>query len=258
MLFGFVDSDAGSLACTRLGQGNILLVPVHGWACRRSHWAGQLPLLAQFGEVLAADLPGHGDSIASPPATPTVAGLASTLTGVIEAEQAGREVVLIGHSMGGAVALEAARQLSSVRAVVLVDTFVIPYGDLPEEQAAGIEQAFSDDFVSAMKNLVESNTCDDLPDAIGAQLHHDMAAADTRWALPLWHDLLRWQPDEALRHSGGRIHAINGCTIPEVARARCAPHVSEVVIPEAKHFPQLETSASFNARLREVLQHITG
>lgn len=256
MFFERIDSDVGSLACTHLGQGKTLMVPVHGWTCRRSHWAGQLPLLASFGEVLALDLPGHGDSADSLPVTPTIAALARTLAGGVEAERKGRDVILLGHSMGGAVALEAARLLNGVKAVILVDTFVIPYGDLPESSAADIEQAFRADFVGAMQNLVNTNTREDLPPALRAQLHHDMASADTRWALPLWQDLLRWQPDAALRHSSGKIHAINGGLLPEVARARCAPHVKETVIAEAKHFPHLEMMNTFNTLLGEQLQKV--
>lgn len=256
MRFDRIHSDAGPLACTRLGHGDKLLVAVHGWACRRSHWAAQLSLLARCGEVLAPDLPGHGDSLGSPPSTPSVTGLAHTLAPVIDAERKGRQVILIGHSMGGAVALEAARLMEEVKAVVLVDTFVIPYGDLPEAAASEIEGAFRADFVGAMQNLVTSNTRDDLPAAVRAQLHHDMASADPGWALPLWHDLLRWQPDAALAHSGGRLHAINGGMLPEAARRRCAPYLRERVIPEARHFPQLDSTTVFNEVLADVLNNL--
>ena len=77
--FETFEVNGNHLAVTRCGSGGVLIVPVHGWTCRRSHWAAQLALLAEFGEVLAVDLPGHGDSAASPPDTPTVTGLASTL-----------------------------------------------------------------------------------------------------------------------------------------------------------------------------------
>lgn len=253
MKFETLEVNGNRLAVTRCGSGDVLLVAVHGWTCRRSHWAAQLSLLAGFGEVLAVDLPGHGGSATSPPVTPSVVGLAGTLAGLVKEHAGGRPVVLIGHSMGGAVTLEAARLLENVRSVVLVDTFVIPYGDLPEESARGIEQAFAADFVGAMQNLVDTNLHEIVPLAARAQLHHDMASADTTWALPLWSDLLRWQPDAALSHSRGRIVAINGGMIPDVARQRCQPFVTEHVLAEAKHFPQMEFTDAFNRQLQAVM-----
>lgn len=230
---------------------------VHGWACRRSHWAGQLSLLANFGEVLALDLPGHGDSAQIAPQTATIAGFAEELAALVAEQQGGREVILLGHSMGGAVTLEAARLLDKVRAVILIDTFVIPYGDLPEAMAEEIEQAFAADFVGAMQNLVDTNCREDLQAALKAQLHHDMASADTYWALPLWGDLLRWQPQDALAQSNTSLYAINGGLISDEARSRCAPYVEEAVLPDAKHFPQLEMPALFNSALEKIMRKVT-
>ena len=256
MKFERIDSQAGKLAVTREGSADVLLVPVHGWTCSRNQWAGQLALMAEFGEVLAVDLPGHGDSALTPPDDASVVGLAKVLAQLIEAERRGRPVILIGHSMGGAVALEAARLLDGQRSVVLIDTFVIPYGDLPEEQAAEIQGAFAADFVAAMANLVETNTRDDLSPVIRAMLHHDMARADTTWALPLWGDLLRWDPQPSLSQPGVAMHAINGGMISDAARERCAPCVEDVVMADAKHFPQLELPEQFNRHLRDVLARL--
>ena len=238
--FERIRSLSGELAATRVGTGGVMIVLVHGWTCRRSHWAGVLPMLKQYGEVLAVDLPGHGDSAGSPPASATVVGLAQELASIIS-QQGDRPVVLVGHSMGGAVALEAARLLDQATAVILVDTFVIPYGDLSEQQAQEIEQAFADDFVGAMQGLVDSNTREDIPLPLKAQLHHDM---------------LRWQPDAALSQPGVVIHAINGGMIPEPARQRCARYVTERVIAQAKHFPQLETPEEFEALLEQILKEV--
>lgn len=254
MNFERLTATSGSLAATRIGAGEFLIVLVHGWACRRSHWAGQLSLLSNFGEVLALDLPGHGDSAQTPPQDASIVGMAKELATLVAEQQSGREVILLGHSMGGAVTLEAARVLNKVRAVILIDTFVIPYGDLPEAMAEEIEQAFAADFVGAMQNLVDTNCREDLHAALKAQLHHDMASADTNWALPLWGDLLRWQPQDALAQSNIAIHAINGGLISDEARSRCAPYIEETVLADAKHFPQLEMPALFNSALEKVMR----
>jgi pimeloyl-ACP methyl ester carboxylesterase len=213
-----------------------------------------MPVLARWAEVLVPDLPGHGDSAVTVAVAPTVEGFAHALVEQIEPVRAGRPVILVGHSMGGAVALEAARHLDSVRAVVLVDTFVIPYGDLSEDTARSIERPFQEDFATAMQNLLDTSLHRDAPPALHAQLQQDCRHIDPIWALSLWSDLLRWQPQSALEHSSGRMFAINGSPIPESARRRLAPHCTEHVLPHARHFPQLEQPQAFNDLLVSMIE----
>ena len=114
---------------------------IHGWTCRSDDWAGTIDALKDHYRISALDLPGHGRSGAADFEDWTVSGMAKVVAKAVT-EMAGHPVVLVGHSMGGAVALEAARLLDRVAGVILVDTFVIPYGDLGEEQAKEIEQPF--------------------------------------------------------------------------------------------------------------------
>ncbi len=70
-----------------------------------------------FAGWVVPDLPGHGES--DRPADPnglTMAGMAAALAGLL-AQEGIREAVLVGHSMGGAVALALARQLRETGAV---------------------------------------------------------------------------------------------------------------------------------------------
>src|SRR5262245_66413592 len=85
------------------------VVFIHGAGCDHTVW--QLPArwLAWHGHaVLAVDLPGHGRS--EGPALAGVAEMAAWIGRVMDAaglERAG----IVGHSMGGAIALEAAAAL---------------------------------------------------------------------------------------------------------------------------------------------------
>lgn len=102
------------------GSGEPPLVLVHGFGCSRSDWRAVVARLAPRHTTVAVDLPGHG---ASPPpaAAPDMesygAGLAALLDGL-----ALPPAVLIGHSMGCRVVLEAARRVPERTAgVVLID-----------------------------------------------------------------------------------------------------------------------------------------
>jgi pimeloyl-ACP methyl ester carboxylesterase len=52
------------------------------------------------------------------------------------------------------------------------------------------------------------------------------------------------------------IHAINGALIPDSARERCAPFVTETIIPGAGHFLQMEDPSNFNLVLETVLARL--
>ena len=148
--------------------------------------------------------------------------------------------------------LEAAR-LKPVKAVVLVDTFVIPYGDLDEDTARQIETPFQENFVSGIANLVANNAGPDLSEQEKQKLEREMAAARQDVMLPLWSDLLRWSPEAAFSDIQCRIHAINGDLIGDAARARCAPRVTEWLQPGTWHFPQMEQPDIFAHTLAKVL-----
>lgn len=159
--------------------------------------------------------------------------------------------------MGGAVALEAARLLAeTVAGVVLVDTFAIDYGGLPPETVQAFAAPFADNFPAAMAWLVEQTSTAATPPALKDRLIREMGAADPAWALPVWYDLLGWNPQAAFAELHMPIHAINGALVPEAARERCAPFVTETVLPGAGHFLQMEDPARFNRALREVLNLI--
>lgn len=82
------------------------LLLVHGAGGDFLHWPPQLRRLAG-GDVYAVDLPGHGQSAG--PGRNTIAGYTAVLRAFIEA-LALPPLILAGHSMGGAIALDFALQ----------------------------------------------------------------------------------------------------------------------------------------------------
>lgn len=92
-----------------------LLVMLHGLGATGEVWRGVEALLPGVwsGGWLVLDLPGHGRSPWAP-----AYDFAAQAHAVSAMVPAGREVVLLGHSMGGMVALEVAAGLPSVRRVV--------------------------------------------------------------------------------------------------------------------------------------------
>jgi pimeloyl-ACP methyl ester carboxylesterase len=105
----------GDLRVLSGGDGDPLLLLLHGLGATGDVWAGWQSMLAERwpGRWLAPDLPGHGGSAPLPEYT--FDGLAAAVRPLVE--PGGRTVVL-GHSLGGVVGLALAAAGAPVAAVV--------------------------------------------------------------------------------------------------------------------------------------------
>lgn len=105
----FVDVPGARLHVVERGQGPALLL-VHGLAGQLSHFTyGIVDQLATQYRVVAVDRPGSGYSVRSSGASATLGAQADVLAALIDTLQLGRPVV-VGHSLGGAVALALAQR----------------------------------------------------------------------------------------------------------------------------------------------------
>ena len=129
------------------GGGENGIVLIHGGAAHARWWDHLAPMLAGNRRVVALDLSGHGDSGHRP--AYTLAGWAREVMAVAAASFAGPPIV-IGHSMGGMVALHVAAEFGSQLAgTVVIDT---PVRSLtPEEAASRSQLAFSPRAVYATR-----------------------------------------------------------------------------------------------------------
>src|SRR5205809_6121444 len=96
----------GGLSFVEAGSGGRSLVFIHGWCCNRSHMRGLFRHFAVSYRVLSPDLPGHGDTpLGDVPLT--FAGFLRALAQFCT-EHDLRDAVLVGHSMGGVLAVHTA------------------------------------------------------------------------------------------------------------------------------------------------------
>jgi pimeloyl-ACP methyl ester carboxylesterase len=118
--------DGRQVNFAEVGEGPHGFVLIHGMGGRWQHWLETIPFLAQRGRVLVIDLPGFGRS-ELPAGGVLLDGLADTTAALCRAVGLER-VVVLGHSMGGPIALRfATRHGDLTEAIVLVagatDTF---------------------------------------------------------------------------------------------------------------------------------------
>ncbi|HVC94812.1 MAG TPA: acetoin dehydrogenase dihydrolipoyllysine-residue acetyltransferase subunit [Pirellulales bacterium] len=101
------------------GEGDDAVVLIHGFGGDLDNWLFNHEALAGQRSVYAIDLPGHGESTKDVGAG-TLDELASAVAGFMDAVGVG-SAHLVGHSLGGAVALKlAANEPRRVRSLVLL------------------------------------------------------------------------------------------------------------------------------------------
>jgi pimeloyl-ACP methyl ester carboxylesterase len=127
----FVDVPGARLHVVERGQGPALLL-VHGLAGQLGHFTyGVVDRLATQYRVVAVDRPGSGYSVRAPDASATLGAQADALAALIDALGLVRPVV-VGHSLGGAVALALAqRHPQRVAALALVAPLTHPVQGAP-------------------------------------------------------------------------------------------------------------------------------
>jgi pimeloyl-ACP methyl ester carboxylesterase len=119
----------------RTGSGAPPLVFVHGFACSSDDWGLQTKELKSQFEIVACDLRAHGQTQVRPQecTIENFGGDVAALVAVLRLEKP----VLIGHSMGCRVVLEAARVAPQrVGGLVLIDGSRTGWGDPAADEAA--------------------------------------------------------------------------------------------------------------------------
>ena len=117
--------DGIKLFSEEVGRGSPTLLFVHGLMCDHRFWAPQVEHFSKKHRVVVVDLRGHGASDA-PAGEYTIDLLADDLAWLCREINLDAPVV-VGHSLGGVVALQlAARRADRLRAVVILDSPIIP------------------------------------------------------------------------------------------------------------------------------------
>ena len=183
---------------------------VHGAWYGRWCWYKLIPLLEAKGyQVIAIDLPGYGNDN-SAAANISLNDYVKKVTDTADALIG--KVVLVGHSMGGAVISQAAEILGTekVAKLVYLDAFLLRDGESIFDQVENMNAAakLSSDYIiehPASEYLIFSDdkkTCVINPAMLEAVFFHDCSPDD----IELAKTNLRWQPVACLATP---IHATN-------------------------------------------------
>ena len=168
--------DGVEIAYEVRGEGGPTLVFIHGWSCDRSYWSAQLPYFARGHRVVAVDLAGHGES----EATRSDYSMRAFGEDVAAAVDGSDPVILIGHSMGALVALEAAHLMADrVVGVVSVDSLQSVEPPVADPEAISTRLApLESDYNAVARGFIESMFLDDADAELRERIIEDMLAGD--------------------------------------------------------------------------------
>ena len=129
------------------GAGGMPVVFIHSFAGSSAHWSAQLTHLRHNRRAIALDLRGHGKSALPRDGDYAIVSLASDVAAVVDRLKLKR-FVLVGHSMGGAVAIAyAGARPDRVAGLVLVGA----PGKVPAGEAQQIIASIEADYDKVMR-----------------------------------------------------------------------------------------------------------
>jgi pimeloyl-ACP methyl ester carboxylesterase len=235
------------------GNGEPAVLLVHGWAENSNYWQSQIePLKAQHYSVVTLNLAGHGASTNNR-SDWSIANYAQDVVTVAR-QLPQQHLVLVGHSMGAAVAL-AATPLIGPRVIGVVAVEALRSVGQPPLSAAEVERRvapFSADFIGETRKLVTDSLFEKGADPVLVQkVAYDMSLARPAVAVPSMRSLLSMDLGALLPQIHVPVYAINSDLLPtDPARIRRSlPDFTLDVLTHSSHFPMLEDPARFNTLL---------
>ncbi len=239
------------------GQGEPTLVFVHCWTCNHTFWDAQLDYFSQHHRVIWLDLAGHGES-GSNRQRYTMQAFGQDVAAVVRQVRA-RNIILVGHSMGGPVAVEAAKQLGDrVIGIVGVDTFYTPF-EYPasQEAIAAFVKPFETNFHGSSNKMLHSMFTPQADPAVVDAIVDKFSDADPKVGISAMYELFEWNAHQApadLQRFSSILYNINAAPTGKEP----PPNAHVVMVPGVGHFIAQVKPVAFNQALEGIIARLTG
>ena len=256
-----LSKDGTSISYKIYGSGETTLVFVHGWSCDSRYWQKQVPVFSKKYRVIVLDLAGHGHS-GMTRKNYRMSYFGEDVKAVVDASGSKR-VILIGHSMGGAVIVKAAALMPDrVIGLIGVDTFnnieFPATSEMLESMLAPLEKNFQEGTGEFVKGMLRPETDKSLREWIIS----DMSSAPPSVAISAINNLVMMYP------TGESTRIFKDIKVPVIAvnadleatdikaNRRHMHSFDTVIIKNADHFLMLAKPDEFNRGLQEAINKI--
>jgi pimeloyl-ACP methyl ester carboxylesterase len=241
------------------GSGDPPLLFVHGWCCDSTHWRSTVPAFRRKHRIVTVDLRGHGRSD-KPKQDYTMDSFAEDLEWLMGQLDL-RKPIVIGHSMGGIVALRlAGRHKRTLSGAVMIDSPAFPkFTREGRLQLSAIFRALeSPAYIDAARVLIDRELFKPFsPAALRKQITDRMLKAPQYVLSSAMRNL--WADNKEL----GRLVNVPslfidvGRPLQELARIQQGvPGIQIARTVGAGHFNMLETPDQVNGMLRTFIEQV--
>lgn len=245
-------ADGSPIVYGTQGQGEPAIVFIHCWTCNHSFWNAQIDYFSKNHKVVWLDLAGHGES-GSTRQRYSMQAFGGDVAAVVD-QIGARKVILVGHSMGGPVAVEAAKQLGDrVIGIVGVDTFYTPF-EYPtsQEQIEAFVKPFETDYRKTTDKMLHSMFTAEADPAVVEAIVNKFSTANPKVGVSAMRELFNWNARHAatdLQRFSPILYNINAAPTGKEA----PPNSHVVMVPGVGHFVAQVKPDAFNQALEGII-----
>ncbi|MGD0077550.1 MAG: alpha/beta hydrolase [Sedimentisphaerales bacterium] len=249
--------SAGKMPATR----DITLLFVHGWCCNSGYWREQVPVFEKKYKVVTVDLAGHGNSGHNRKIY-SVDSYGQDVKAVMEDLDA-KKVIVIGHSMGGEIAVEAARlEPNRVIGIIGADSLHNVEEEINETDVKKMSEGIDKDFKGWMKKFVEPILGKDMKPELKREIIDGMSSANSEIAINTFEQYVDKLRDKKIAKELAEMKTPVSCVNADLwpmnieGNRKYMKSFDVKIIKGAGHFVMLERPEEFNKLLEQSIEEI--
>jgi pimeloyl-ACP methyl ester carboxylesterase len=238
------------------GDGSLPVVFVHSLAGNTQQWSAQLRHIRTTRRGIALDLRGHGQSSSPENDDYAIDSMAQDIQ--MAMDQLGiQRFILIGHSMGGSVAVAyAGAYPQRVAGLLLVD----PSGDstqMPDEVVQQYLGALESEAYSSFVEGYWGQLLTGSTETTRAKVMQDLRDTPKTTVVGVFKELFKYNPVPALeRYDGPKLSVITSTNETPFSVHNLVPNLPHKMITGTGHWLQLDKPEEYNQIMDEFLSSV--
>lgn len=250
-----------TLAYFDTGKGKTTLLFIHGSFINKDYWKNQISFFSKKYRTIAFDLAGHGNSTCNRTDW-SAQKFGSDITKIIN-KLSLKNVILVGHSVGADIMLEAVNENSkAIIGIIGIDYFKNVVANLPQNVIDQVMTSLKTDFLGTNEQyvkqaLISKNTKTEIGDKVLA----DFKAMNKNIGIAMIENFLNYtnRETELLKKLPLKLFLINVDYVPtNIANLKEATNnnFDLRILNGSCHYPMIEVPDTFNLELGKIISKI--